>query len=49
VNVGTTFEATKTTEMMHPGMRTLDDPTVSAQTAAVFGATPCNHRLDASY
>lgn len=40
---------TQTTEVMQPGMSALDHPTVLAQTAATFGSTFSNDRLDAAF
>jgi len=47
--LGPTFEANaKTTEVVKPRMRTLDNPSEFAQTTAVLCPAPGNHRLDAA-
>jgi hypothetical protein len=49
VNVGPTLKANaKTTKVVEPCVSTLDHPAEFAQSAAVFSATPGDHRFDAA-
>jgi hypothetical protein len=50
VNVSSTIEAyAKTTEVVEPRVSPFDDPTVFAQTTAVFSAAPRDHRFNAAF
>ena len=49
MNVGTTFEAnTQTAKAMEPGVSSFDYPAEFAETTAVFGTGPGDHRIDTS-
>jgi hypothetical protein len=49
VNVGPTLKAyAKRTKVVEPRVSTLDHPAKFAETTAVLGAAPCDHRLDAA-
>lgn len=50
MNISATFETNaKTTEVVEPGMCTLDHPAIPSQAAAMLGSAPCNNRLDATF
>lgn len=50
MNVGPTLKAkAKTTEVVEPCVSTLDHPAKLAESTAVLGAAPCDHRLDAAF